>query len=70
MKGHGLYPDINTPAHWRMRAQEMRTVTQEASDPVVKEMMLRLAAEFDRVAEHAEADEPSSVLAADGPGDI
>ena len=70
MKGHGLNPEINTPTHWRLRAQEMPTVTEEAPDPVVREMMLRLAADFDRLAERAESGASSSAIARNGPSDI
>jgi hypothetical protein len=39
--------------HWRMRAEKMRTLAEEANDPTVRAMMLRFAATYDRVAESA-----------------
>jgi hypothetical protein len=39
--------------HWRMRAEEMRTLAEEANDPAVRAMMLRFAANYDRVAGEA-----------------
>jgi hypothetical protein len=34
-----------------MRAEKMRTVAEEADDPTVRAMMLRIAADYDRLAE-------------------
>jgi hypothetical protein len=39
---------------WRMRAEEMRTLTEETYDPAVRAMMLRMAEDYDRLAGHAE----------------
>ena len=39
--------------HWRLRAEKMRTLAEETSDPTVRAMMLRFAATYDRVAESA-----------------
>ena len=60
MKTHGHSPEINSPTHWRMRAEEIRKITEETHDPEVGAMMLRIAASYDRLAEHAEAG-PSQV---------
>ena len=48
------YPFENA-THWRMRAEKMRTLAEEASnfDPTVRAMMLRIAADYDRLAERA-----------------
>ena len=34
-----------------MRAEKMRTLAEEADDPTVRSMMLRIAADYDRLAE-------------------
>jgi hypothetical protein len=45
---------FKSAAHWRMRAEEMRTIVQETHDPKVKAMMLRIAADYDRLARYAD----------------
>jgi hypothetical protein len=42
---------FKTSIHWRMRAEKMRTLAEEADDPTVRSMMLRIAADYDRLAE-------------------
>jgi hypothetical protein len=42
---------FKTPTHWRMRAEKMRTLAEEADNPTVRSMMLRIAADYDRLAE-------------------
>ena len=37
--------------HWSMRAEEMRALAEEASDPMVRAMMLGLAADYDLFAD-------------------
>jgi hypothetical protein len=39
---------------WRMRGEEMRTLAEEALDPSIRTMMLRMAAGYDRLAQHAD----------------
>ena len=43
--------------HWRMRAEKMRTLAEEAEeaiDSTVRAMMLRIAADYERLAESAD----------------
>src|SRR5271170_6169363 len=42
---------FKTPTHWRMRAEKMRTLAEEANDSTVRAMMLRIASDYDRLAE-------------------
>ena len=41
------------PEHWRERAEEARHLAEQMSDPVAREMMLRIAEDYERIAEHA-----------------
>jgi hypothetical protein len=43
-----------TPTRWHRRAEEMRTLAEEAQDSAVRRMMLRIAAKYERIAESAE----------------
>jgi hypothetical protein len=45
---------INNAKHWRMRSEEIRTLVDDAQDPGVKAMMLRIAADYDRLAKWAD----------------
>ena len=39
---------------WRTRAREMRALADQASDDISKQMMLRIAEDYDRLALRAE----------------
>jgi hypothetical protein len=44
---------INDPAHWRQRAEEARSVAEQMNEPQSKEAMLRIAQDYERLAERA-----------------
>lgn len=39
--------------HWRMRAEKMRMLAEEAQDSTVRAMMLSIAADYERLADNA-----------------
>jgi hypothetical protein len=45
---------INDPTHWHQRAEEARTIAEQMGDPQSKEAMLRIAKDYERLAERAE----------------
>jgi hypothetical protein len=50
-----MAPDnINDPKHWRDRATEMRASAEETKDADTQKIMLRLASDYDQLAEWAE----------------
>jgi hypothetical protein len=51
MTTKSLYDD---PHHWRARAEEMRAISEGMSDLVTNAIMMRIAADYDRLADRAE----------------
>jgi len=45
---------INDPAHWRQRAEEARTIAEQMNDLQSRESMLRIAKDYERLAERAD----------------
>lgn len=44
---------IKDPAHWRQRAEAMRRLAEDLRDSEAKGAMLRVAADYDKLAERA-----------------
>ena len=44
---------INDPEHWRARAEEMRTLAEDVTDEESRKTMLRIAQDYERLAERA-----------------
>jgi hypothetical protein len=44
---------INDPEHWKQRAEEARALADQLNDEASKQAMLRIAADYDRLAERA-----------------
>jgi hypothetical protein len=44
---------INDSGHWRDSAEEMRALAEDVADEEARETMLRLAKDYDRLAERA-----------------
>jgi cytochrome c553 len=45
---------LNDPQHWRERAKEARAMAEEMVDPISKQNMLDVAANYEHLAKRAE----------------
>ena len=45
---------INDPKHWRHRAAEARAMAESLTDPEAKQLMLNVAADYEKLAKRAE----------------
>jgi hypothetical protein len=43
---------IDTPAHWRMRAQEARLMANQVEDVITKTALFKIADDYERMADH------------------
>jgi hypothetical protein len=48
---------MTDPHHWRHRAEEARLLAEEMKDPKAREAMMRMAKDYDHIAERAEKQE-------------
>ena len=48
-----IAPHLNDPEHWRQRAQESRVLAEQMSDETSKKMMLKIADDYDDLANRA-----------------
>jgi hypothetical protein len=46
---------FNDPKHWRQQADEARVIARQLPNPESKAVMMRIAADYDRLAERARA---------------
>jgi hypothetical protein len=46
--------DLNSPAHWRQRAEETRRLATQLADPVAKQTALEIARFYEQLATMAE----------------
>jgi hypothetical protein len=44
---------LDDPDHWRERAAESRKIAEQLDEPLAKAAMLRIAQDYDRIAEQA-----------------
>jgi hypothetical protein len=48
-------PHFNNPQHWRDRAEEARTLAEQMHDDLSRQMMLRIAEDYETLARRAAA---------------
>jgi hypothetical protein len=45
-----IAPDVNDPEQWHHRAEESRVLAEQMSDQTSRQMMLRIADDYDKLA--------------------
>jgi pyruvate-formate lyase len=53
---------IDDLRHWRQRAEEARTIAEQLSDLQAKRTMLRIADDYDRLAQHPPTPESEAIV--------
>ena len=48
-----MFNYLTNPERWRSRAEEMRTIGAQSHDAITKRMLLKIAADYDTMAERA-----------------
>ena len=51
----GMAPPLSDPAYWRDRAKELRALADRLTEADAREMILKCAHDYDRLAERAES---------------
>lgn len=52
---------IDTPTHWRKRAEEARSAANQLDDPIAKRTMLDIVLSYEQLAALAEAKTPFKI---------
>ena len=60
--GSVLHAVVDDPKHWQARAEEARTMAVQVSHPQSSDALLRIADDYERLAEHAERRAKLSVM--------
>jgi len=48
-------PHFNDPEHWQLRAEESRVMAEQMNDETAKQIMLRIADDYDKLATRSAA---------------
>jgi hypothetical protein len=54
LDGSVLAPILDDPKHWQARAEEVRAIAEQMSNMQSRHMLLAIAEDYERLAEHAE----------------
>ena len=56
--GMSAAPHLNDPDHWRQRAKEARLVAEHMGDDALRQAMLSIADDYDRIAARVALHQP------------
>jgi hypothetical protein len=51
---------LDDPEHWRHRAEEARHISDKLDDPIAKAAMLRIAKDYEQIADQAQKRAPGA----------